>query len=656
MKIEIKQKYKSLNPFISEELNGLTVITGKNGSGKSQLLELIGNINDVNRSTDSFIEISPQVRIIQTEGISKVDSKEITLDLWNQYLSRYIEKFRAIPSDYREIRRYILDNKLDFKRGMESVGLISDTEEYSSLIKNSTLLEVEQYGRRLDNNQKELRLLAMLFSDENKQFFKLLEEICKESGKSEKDIVEADFYNYPIREHLIDESSLFGSQIEVVFYNYAKRRDENSYRQFRKEKYNESNNSVSDEEFVQKYPVPWEMINKILGTQKIEFKFREIEASEFSKDVPFNIEILKNGIADSIKFSELSSGEKVIFGLILKLFTSRYYKEALKFPDLIVLDEPDAHLHPEMSKLLLDILEQTFVQKLGIKVIITTHSPSTVALAPEESLYELRNGTESSLKKISKDDALQLLTSFIPTLSIDYKNHRQVFVEGPNDILYYQGLYERHNREDKSAFKYKLYFISNANGQGNSTQVMNTVKAMQDANNKTCFGIVDWDKDNSDRGSNIFVHGFEKRYSVEQFVFDPIYIISLLMSNNNMQNILGEMGFQKTENPYFFKKSNDELQRIVDIFFEKFAKKYPKLKFDEKEEVEYLDGKRISLPIGFLKESGHDFVNKVFEFYPALKNKYKDQNGIQAELTNVMLRFYPFVPLSTIDLLKQIAN
>lgn len=39
--IKLKEKYKSLYPFVSEELGSMTVVTGANGSGKTQLLKLL---------------------------------------------------------------------------------------------------------------------------------------------------------------------------------------------------------------------------------------------------------------------------------------------------------------------------------------------------------------------------------------------------------------------------------------------------------------------------------------------------------------------------------------------------------------------------------------------------------------------------------------
>ena len=41
MKIILKGSYMSLSSFESEELNDFTIITGKNGTGKTQLIQLI---------------------------------------------------------------------------------------------------------------------------------------------------------------------------------------------------------------------------------------------------------------------------------------------------------------------------------------------------------------------------------------------------------------------------------------------------------------------------------------------------------------------------------------------------------------------------------------------------------------------------------------
>jgi AAA15 family ATPase/GTPase len=49
MVIQFEGTYKSLTSFISDELNDFSVVTGKNGAGKSQLIESIINSSPLNR-------------------------------------------------------------------------------------------------------------------------------------------------------------------------------------------------------------------------------------------------------------------------------------------------------------------------------------------------------------------------------------------------------------------------------------------------------------------------------------------------------------------------------------------------------------------------------------------------------------------------------
>ncbi|HGL4257195.1 TPA: AAA family ATPase [Burkholderia dolosa] len=39
------------------------------------------------------------------------------------------------------------------------------------------------------------------------------------------------------------------------------------------------------------------------------------------------------------------------------------FEVGFKFPDLLLLDEPDASLHPEFSKLIVETLKETIVKK-----------------------------------------------------------------------------------------------------------------------------------------------------------------------------------------------------------------------------------------------------------------------------------------------------
>src|SRR5690606_25891090 len=109
---------------------------------------------------------------------------------------------------------------------------------------------------------------------------------------------------------------------------------------------------------------------------------------------------------------------------------------------VLLMDEIDSALHPQMSKRLISVLYSYFYKELKIKVIISTHSPSTVAFAPENSLLIMRKNEEPRLIKVDKDAALKELTIGVPSFSINYENRRQVFVESKYDVEYYGALYD----------------------------------------------------------------------------------------------------------------------------------------------------------------------------------------------------------------------
>lgn len=656
MKINLSDEYKSLQPFISEELNDFTLITGKNGSGKSQLLDLLSKKSRNDASVISVrIEIEPTLTKIQSEGIIKENAKKIGHDQWKAIINKHLTKYKQLSNTSKEFIQFILNKNLKNTINQKNRRtFLSEEPQYKELI-------VKLYS---ENNQTVLAPIAdvkihmekdalrRVFVPENENTIRFIEELCKSTGKKETDLTDSDFFNTPIEEHYVDENDLFTSQIELVFYNYAKRRDLNRKNYFYKKEEGEKNNSISDKEFTKHFKPPWKIINEILEFHNLDFYFKGIEKSEFTIEVPIDFKLYKKSSNQEIPFNDLSSGEKVIIGLILKLFVSEYYGSEMTFPELLVLDEPDSHLHPEMSKLLLDVLQDTFVKKYNIKVLVTTHSPSTIALAPENCIYQLSNGKNTSLKKISKDDALKILTSFIPTLSIDYKNHKQVFVESPTDVLYFQNLHDKH--QQNKSLDYKLYFISNSPGKSNCSQVYKIVEEIRKSGNTTAYGIVDWDLTNKPK-SNVYVHGLNERYSVENFILDPIYILCLLIDMGNAHGICQKTGLDITYNQFMIGTENeDKLQQLTSYFFNEFEKKFPAYKYDSKKvHLEYLNKKHLEVPEWYVKMQGHKIVDMIKKIFPAL-DKFKNEGELQNKLSVILTKCYPFVPITTINLLEKI--
>lgn len=654
MKFKLIDPYRSLNPFESEELHPFTVITGKNGSGKTQLLEILENKISGKAEYRQFqFETDPPIRRIQVEGIVKESASTLDLNSWRALITPALHRYMGMSVLTKRLFGYMWQKDIRYKKRdpLSANEFLSNDPEYLQLIRKLIVEKLGQGGEFNPWNENEV--LAVTFPDAEAWVFPYIAEVAGLSRKSFEALEANDFYKVPISERFLDRIGLFNSQFEIIFYNYAKRRHENRQNYFFQKEEGHELGAVSDHEFVKQHTPPWKIINAILSDSGVDFEFQEIKTTDFRPDLQQEFKLIKLSSGIPIEFSHLSSGEKVIIGLVIKLFTSQYYEDYLEFPELLILDEPDAHLHPEMTQLLLNVLEGTFVEKLGMHVIITTHSPSTVALASEASLYELTNQPVTALKKIAKDDALKILTGFLPTLTIDYKNHRQVFVESPTDMNYYQSLLTRHAQE--KALMFKLYFVANSMGKGNSDVVYDLVKQIRTSGNGTSYGIVDWDLKNTEKDF-VYVHGMAERYSIENYLLDPIYLVAVLLSRGNPNGIRQKTELLENENEYNLgHKSQEDVQKIVDTIFEIIREKYPAL-VDKSTltNIPYLNGHVIQWPTSYCEAQGHEIVTKLKILFPAF-TRFRNEGELQDDLTSVMVKSYPFIPQSSIEILERIA-
>ncbi len=670
-KIIFEGEHKSLRSFTSDELNDFTVITGENGSGKSQLIEIVEKRTNSQIPGLKKIEFIPSINRIQLEGIESNKLATVGNYIWEQKIRDYINEYRSMELSAKKIAKFLVDNKvwlddlfvsehpeLNNIEGLDKTELISLMRTFI-LRRRPISYDVTEEQMLEEGIISEFRSQSFGCSEKTAKVAAIVSEYRK---KDYEDLTESDFMNTYLGVEFIDTPDLFYSQLEAIFYHYLKIRYDNSHNYFQKKEYGQVNSAIRDNEFDSLNPAPWDIFNEIFEKHSIDFRFKIINREDFTPYSNIDFELVKQSIGKVVTLDNLSSGEKIIIGLIIKLFVSRYHHDAhLQYPELILLDEPDSHLHPQMSKLLVDVLNETFVQKLGIKVIMTTHSPSTVALCPEESIYQLSNHPETSLKKIDKDAALKMLTGFIPTLSIDYKCHRQVFTESPTDVEYYRTLFNKLNEDPAFDFALKPYFISSSAGTTNCSDVVDVVAAIRKSGNQTSFGIIDWDTKNKSSDHNyVKVHGENERYSIENFLFDPIYLVVLFMQMGGADYVFEGTGTDKT---YSYQsignESNEFLQKVTDWFFEKFYSAFPasvtKEKREIKKTIEYLNHKMVNVPTWYLEHNGHDLHEKLKMTFQSLQNgKYASETKLKKELTLIMARCYPLVPKASVDLIREI--
>ena len=181
---------------------------------------------------------------------------------------------------------------------------------------------------------------------------------------------------------------------------------------------------------------PWEVVNDLLSAAGLEFEISYPEDVQLQAFVPV-LTKMRSGVV--VPFGSLSSGEKIIVSLIKGLFTASDGSEQ-SLPKVLLLDEVDAPLHPLMARRLLSLVREQLVERLGIVVILSTHSPSTVALSPAESVFVM-SPDAAGLTSVSAREAIASLTQGVPTLSVNADERRQVFVESRADAERFEALF-----------------------------------------------------------------------------------------------------------------------------------------------------------------------------------------------------------------------
>lgn len=98
-----------------------------------------------------------------------------------------------------------------------------------------------------------------------------------------------------------------------------------------------------------------------------------------------NKELLKEKFIQRVvpKFTELSSGHKVILLIVARLI------ELVEEKTLVIMDEPEEHLHPPLVSALIRALSFLLTYRNGVG-IVATHSPVIVQEVPKECVWILR--------------------------------------------------------------------------------------------------------------------------------------------------------------------------------------------------------------------------------------------------------------------------
>lgn len=581
MEIRILKQYKSINP-IDFELPNFCVLTGKNGSGKSHLLQAI-----VNKEYSTVFD--------------KLENSKDKLSI-----IKYIP-FNGLNPNVQSDCQYL---ELTNRRKKEW---------------NKIYSAIQQYNQNIEQNKRLGRTVFSFLPSNDYPIQSVLKRLIQRCESI--DAITEDDFNAFYDVSAMSTSELFSSQFASIFKLYHARLEDNQYKVFRNEKFGDKYVVLSDKQFRETYgPKPWDLINSMLAKASLPYRVNNPEGQDREADFHLILTDPERGI--NIAVNDLSTGEKVLMSLALAIYNTTEHNHK---PHILLLDEPDAPLHPEYSKVLLSAIYESIVKEANVKVIITTHNPTTVALSPDDSIFKMDRELGKPIK-VTKKQALNLLTVDLDNLRISTDPRRQIFVENQNDVLYYERIVRL-----LPDFKIKFQFLPPHTRNGcNCDDVKRIVRLLREMGNDSIYGLVDYDNTNED-DAYIFVIGGKKRYAIDSYIFDPIYVYFLLVRE----------GLIKTEDlgigNYTFTKlgqlSQEKIQQIINYISIELG-----LDSDKKISYSTIGGEVFLVSVDYFKIQGHLLEEKIMNKWPrlnAIKKGKNDESIMKTYVLDKVIMEYP---------------
>lgn len=396
--------------FEWNDIPQFAIITGVNGAGKTHLLSVMKDEKKID-VTDSFGTI-----------------KRLFLSIKNDLSIDGLIRYKNNTTQRLAQKNQYIDGIKAHNNAIKQVET-NKTKNDDKIILQQLDNQIESHKQQITYYQEGVNNLFTYAYDEE------LSKLLSLLGKKEIEEIS----DNEIREYA---SPYFNTLTEIEDFEKFIRQENDLYKTklsfLMDDKKFEAAKELSEQE------KSYQAINRLF--KKYGFDYYEM-MNPFTKDGTQNGQILfvgKNG--EEVQYNSLSSGEQMIVKFIIWAMATDIRGNRI---NTMLLDEPDAHLHPSMCKMMVEILQEISLPKAlggsGIRVIITTHSPSTVAFAPTESLFVMEKDANNDriIKQTSTEDAVRILSDGIFTfekavnqftLIADSNKNNILFVEGKTDV------------------------------------------------------------------------------------------------------------------------------------------------------------------------------------------------------------------------------
>ena len=434
MRIELKQPYLSIKEMNGFDLPDFAVLIGRNGVGKTQLLDAIGNgsvsvsdlpISEIEKYDIDTFRPSDSGRVAwghchfaeQTTDLYFSQKSGPTLaDIAEKIFAETVTNFQLREqSDERRQFEEVLRNRISQIPDFEYFTTINDSKalsEYSQQILEDVVSPLkrpkEGQGKRSQRDEKSTcgNDPAALLSLAMKLTGTFPHELLRD------DILRAAHY----------EGKTLANQVSQAFTRYKV--EQYSWAHTHGEAGHDTVQSLLSD-YRQRILPPWILLREHLDRMRdasadpelFNFQFSDPEPDELTftdhQQYSFQATFTNRATSESYSVASLSSGEKIFMSLCLAAFNQMMGRRR---PGLMLLDELDAVLHPSMVSALIAGLKDQFVNN-GTRVIMATHSVTTVSLLEEGEVFRVaRNGRKIDVCPVLRRKAVSELSEGLATI------------------------------------------------------------------------------------------------------------------------------------------------------------------------------------------------------------------------------------------------
>lgn len=201
-------------------------------------------------------------------------------------------------------------------------------------------------------------------------------------------------------------------------------------------------------------------------------------------------EILVN-VGNSNEWFSIKTLSDGLFNLLVLLIQIASCKKG----DILVIDEPELHLHPGSAKRLRDIL---FKMKSEIQIICVTHSPIFLDPSFVDTIILNQNVNGSIEPKILTSEEVDMALSDLGSSGIDLLLYDVIiWVEGPSDVIYLRNWVNLVAKDLGIKLSSQIGFLAYG---GDSVKNLN-ISEVKKINRKSIF-VVDSDKESENAASS----------------------------------------------------------------------------------------------------------------------------------------------------------